>query len=155
MEVAFADLPSLAGRELVGDWFAVDASRLPLFDAATYVEENPFPLDGYPDDLVEGFHLVALLDHLLNRMLRVTESGVFAWNYGLDRVRFVSPVRAGQRMRANVRAAQVRPRGEGFMTLFAFVVEVEGRSGRGSSPSSGSIGSRARPRPRGQRVDAR
>lgn len=127
MEIGFADLPALKGRRLVGDWFAVDADRVPLFEHATYVDQNLHVMDGYPDQLVEGFHLVALLDHLLNRMLRVGDDATFGWNYGLDRVRFVSPVLAGERMRAHVHVTEVRPRGEGFLTRFDVDVEVEGR----------------------------
>ena len=65
--VPFAGLPSLIGRSFLGDWFVVDAGSLPLFDQAIYTDRNPYPLDagGYPEDLVEGFHLLALLDHLV------------------------------------------------------------------------------------------
>ena len=67
--VPFAGLPSLVCRSFVGYWFIVDARSLPLFDEAIYTDRNPYPLDarGYPAGLVEGFHLLALLDHLVNR----------------------------------------------------------------------------------------
>src|SRR6516165_6642310 len=73
--VPFARLPSLVGRSFVGDWFIVDARSLPLFDRAIYTDQNPYPLDasGYPEGLVEGFHLLALLDHLVNPLLRVSD----------------------------------------------------------------------------------
>jgi acyl dehydratase len=130
LSVPFAELPSLAGRSFRGDWFVVDASRLPLFDEASYVTDNPFPLDesGYPDNMVEGFHLLALLDHLVNPLLRIT--GVppcIGWNYGLDRVRFISPVRAGDQLRVTGTVGSVRPKDGGFLVLCQCTVDVKGR----------------------------
>jgi acyl dehydratase len=127
--VPFADLPSLAGRSILGDWFTVDASKLPLFDQAIYSDQNPYPLDssGYPEDLLEGFHLLALLDHLVNPLLRVSDGPCVAWNYGLDRVRFVSPVRAGQKIRVRGTIAAVKPDTSGFLILCQCTVDVEGR----------------------------
>ena len=128
--VPFAELPSLVGRSFQGDWFIVDARNLPLFDQAIYTDRNPYPLDarGYPEDLVEGFHLLALLDHLVNPLLRVSDGSCVAWNYGLDRVRFVSPVRAGQKIRVRGTVGAVRPKGCGFLILSRCAVEVEGRA---------------------------
>jgi hypothetical protein len=127
--VPFAGLPSLTGRSFLGDWFIIDARSLPLFDRAIYTDQNPYPLDarGYPEDLVEGFHLLALLDHLTNPLLRVSDERCVAWNYGLDRVRFISPVRAGQRLRVKGAVSTVRPKGSGFLILSRCAVEVEGR----------------------------
>jgi hypothetical protein len=130
LSVRFADVPSLAGRAFCGDWFVVDASKLPLFDEASYVTDNPFPLDdgSYPDNMIEGFHLLALLDHLVNPLLRITgDVPCIGWNYGLDRVRFISPVRAGDRLRVTGTVGSVKPKDDGFLILCQCTVEVEGR----------------------------
>jgi len=127
--VPFAGLPTLVGHSFLGNWFIVDARSLPLFDRAIYTDQNPYPLDarGYPEQLVEGFHLLALLDHLVNPLLRVSDGPCVAWNYGLDRVRFVSPVHAGQKIRVKGSVGEVRPKGTGFLILSRCAVEVEGR----------------------------
>ena len=127
--VPFAGLPSLVGRSFLGDWFIVDSTSLPLFDRAIFTDTNQYPLDasGYPADMVEGFHLLALLDHLVNPLLRVSDGPCVAWNYGLDRVRFVSPVRAGEKIRVTGSVGAVRPRGTGFLILSRCAIEVEGR----------------------------
>ena len=126
--VPFARLPSLAGRSFLGDWHTIDASKLPLFDEAIYTDQNPYPLDssGYPEGLVEGFHLLALLDHLVNPLLRVSDGPCVGWNYGLDRVRFVSPVCAGQKIRVRGTVGAVKPKGSGFLILCQCTIEVEG-----------------------------
>src|SRR5215475_13473229 len=126
--VPFARLPSLAGRSFLGAWHTVDASKLPLFDEAIYTDQNPYPLDssGYPAGLVEGFHLLALLDHLINPLLRISDGPCIGWNYGLDRVRFVSPVRAGEQIRARGTIDTVKPKGSGFLILSRCTVEIAG-----------------------------
>ncbi len=128
--VTFEQIPSLAGRSFTGDWFAVDGDKLPLFEEASYVDQNPDGLDlsVYPEQLVEGFHLLSLLDHLMNRVLRPAPGEISGWNYGLDRVRFVSPVRAGERMRLTFEVLQAEPRGDGYLLLFDCVIEVENRT---------------------------
>jgi len=60
-------------------------------------------------------------------LLRVSDGPCVAWNYGLDRVRFVSPVRAGQKIRVKGTVGAVRPKDSGFLILSRCAVEVEGR----------------------------
>ena len=127
--VAFEALPSLVGQTFVGDWFAVDADRLEAFDTATYLDASAHPLDAslYPDGMVEGFHLLALLDHMMNGILYLEGPSAFGWNYGFDRVRFVSPIHVGERMRLTGTIGEVRPREDGFLVRQDCVVEVENR----------------------------
>ena len=48
-------------------------------------------------------------------------------NYGFDKVRFLAPVRAGKRVRANVEVADVRRKdGNRFLIKQAISVEIEG-----------------------------
>ena len=127
--VSFDEIPSLKGRPFLGQWFAIEEEMLALFDRATYVDQNPYPYEAglWPPGMVEGFHLLGVLDHLMNPLIRVTDEGAWAWNYGLDRVRFVSPVRAGERIRLRGVVSDVRTRGEGFLVKSDCVVEIEGR----------------------------
>jgi acetyltransferase len=130
LSVAFQEVPSLAGQEFVGRWLIVDEPRLRSFEYATYLDDNEVQLDpaGYPEGLIEGFHLLGLLDHLLNPVLNVNDGTWFGWNYGLDRVRFVSPVRAGDRLRVRGRVGTVEPRGNGYLLLIHCTVEIDGQS---------------------------
>ena len=129
LSVRFHDLPALAGRSFVGDWFVIDEAKLPLFDEAVYSSENAYPLDmsEYPDGMVEGFHLLSLLDHLVNPLLLFSDGPCVGWNYGLDRVRFVSTVRAGQKIRVKGTVGAVTPKGSGYLVLCQCVIEVDGR----------------------------
>jgi acyl dehydratase len=125
----FDDFPSLVGRSFQGHWFSVDKEKLPLFDAATYADENPYVFDGalYGEGLVEGFHLLALLDHLSNPLLRLRNGSLTGWNYGFDRMRFTSPVRAGTPVRLRGVVGSVRPRGEGHLILLNCTLEIQGQ----------------------------
>lgn len=124
----FDELPSIQGRTFASDWMTVGAEKLPLFDSATYVDENEHPFDDdlYPEGLVEGFHLLALLDHLSNPVLRLNEGQLAGWNYGFDKVRFVSPVLVGQPIRLSGRVAEVTARGSDYLVLLDCTVEVQG-----------------------------
>lgn len=129
LTASWDNVSALAGTEFTGDWFAVDADRLPLFDHATYTDENINQVEesGYPENLVEGFHLLSLLDHLVNRAVHVSGPGVFGWNYGFDKVRFTSPVTAGEPIRVRGRVTEVAARGAGYLVRFDVRIEVEGR----------------------------
>jgi acyl dehydratase len=125
----FGELPSLLGRSFAGDWFVVDEAKIAEFDSASYLTESPHPLaiGLYPERMIEGFHLLSLLDRLMNAILYLEGDEAFGWNYGFDRVRFVSPIRAGERIRLTGAIAEVRPKGDGYLVRQDCVVEVEGR----------------------------
>jgi acyl dehydratase len=130
LRVRFDDLPTLVGRSFVGDWFVVDEAKLPMFDEAIYSSDNTYPLDvsEYPDRMVEGFHLLALLDHLVNPLLQFSDGPCVGWNYGLDRVRFVTSVLAGQKIRVKGTVGAVRPKGRGYLVLCQCVMEISGQN---------------------------
>jgi acyl dehydratase len=130
LTASWNEVSALEGAEFTGDWFAVAADRIALFEHATYTDENINSMDesGYPENLVEGFHLLSLLDHLVNRAVHVSGPGVFGWNYGFDRVRFTSPVTADDPIRVCGRVAEVTARGEGYLLRLEVRIEVEGRT---------------------------
>ncbi len=119
------DLPSLAGTELLGAWLRIDIGRERKFYEGAYLDLT-YGADrgpGYPDGLVEGFHLVALLDHLSAQLL----GRFYGFNYGLERVRFVSPVTVDDQVRLRLLVAEVTPRDDGFLVTYDCTLEVEGR----------------------------
>ena len=125
----FDDLPNLVGREFRGPWMTVDEHHLELFDEAVYANENPHPFDPsfYPERLVEGFHLIGLLDHLQNPLIRLSSGRLTGWNYGFDRLRFTSPVSAGEPLRLTGAIASVTARGDGFLVGSDCAIEVRSR----------------------------
>ncbi|MEV6358181.1 hypothetical protein [Streptomyces hydrogenans] len=90
-----SELPGLVGKTFTTPWFRVDEDRLASFEHASYHEEYPHGYggeEGYGEGLVEGFHLLSLLDVMCNHAFWA-DGPWLAWNYGLDNVRFTSPIR--------------------------------------------------------------
>lgn len=99
------------------DWIHNDVDRA--------TREGPF---GAP--IAQGSLLIGNLVRLQEQVVRATaDVGLaYALNYGFDRIRFVSPVRAGERIRAHLRLGDLRPRDDGARVVTLEVtVEVEGQ----------------------------
>lgn len=127
-----ADIPALVGRTFTTPWFSVDQDRSDQFEYATYLDSYPHPYeeedgDGYGAGLVEGFHLLGMIDYLLNHVL-TADFRTVPWNYGLDRVRFVTVLRVGDRFRINGTVTEVVDRGpQGHLVVAELTAQVEGR----------------------------
>jgi acyl dehydratase len=124
----------MVGREVgLSDWFAVTQERIDAFAAATedrqwiHVDRERAAAGPLGGTVAHGFLLLSLVPffNLSNELF----SGRFrmAVNYGLDRVRFPSPVRAGARIRNRAVLKKIEKRG--FRRLLITVentFEVEG-----------------------------
>ena len=101
-------LKDLVGQELaVSDWFTVTQERIQQFADATLdhqwihvdVErakrESPFEAP-----IAHGFLTLSLLPHLMHDAILIQDGVRMGVNYGLNRLRFVSPVRSGTKVRA-------------------------------------------------------
>lgn len=126
-----AAIPSMAGRSFTTPWFSVDADRSDKFEYATYLDSYPQPYeeedgDGYGAGLVEGFHILGMIDYLLNHVF-VASFRCVPWNYGLDRVRFVSVVRVTDRFRITGTVREVTDRAQGYLVTTDLTGQVDGR----------------------------
>lgn len=104
-----------AYADLSGDrqWIHIDVERA--------LREGPF---GAP--VAHGLLIFSLVPAMLAGVPWLeAKAGV---NYGTDRLRFVSPVRAGDRIRCHASLTAVQPHGEGARLTTAVVVEVEGQA---------------------------
>jgi acyl dehydratase len=128
-------LQQFVGRELgVSEWLVVDQSRIDRFadctgdrqwihvDVERAGKESPLG-----STIAHGYLTLSLLSCFS------FEVGVFppgarqVINYGLDKVRFLSPVRAGARVRDRIVLLAVQDKGDGRTLLKAqHTVEIEG-----------------------------
>lgn len=109
----------LRGLTYRSAWFLIDQALVDVFADVTgdrqYIHIDPERAAHTPfgGTIAHGFLLLALLPQLHAQSDRPAIAKVsMAINYGFDRVRFVSPVRTGSRVRAHFtveRLAQVRP----------------------------------------------
>ena len=127
------DLKSLVGTEVyVSDWLTVTQERVNLFAQATddyqwihvdverATRESPF---GGP--IAHGFLTLSLLAKFGVEAVSITKKSRAA-NYGLNKVRFISPVRVGARIRARGTLASFDSIPEGAQIVWSVTVELEG-----------------------------
>jgi acyl dehydratase len=100
-----ADLAPLEGLEIgVGDWVEVDQSVIDEFAHATgdvqWIHVDPARAAAGPfgTTVAHGFLTLSLLSRLAAGAFRIADVRM-GLNYGLDRVRFPSPVPVGSRLR--------------------------------------------------------
>lgn len=122
--------PELKGQKFISPWFTMDAHISEMFEEATYLDQNPHAYDGragYGEGLVEGYHLLGMIDHLCNHAIWCERDWI-AWNYGLDSVRFTSVIRVSDyfRLSGTVKDVITRPDGRHLLVL-DIVAQVKGR----------------------------
>ena len=128
-----AEVPGLVGQELgTSDWFEVPQDRVDTLADATgdhqwiHVDverakaESPF---GGP--IAHGYLTLSLLVPLFEQVLVVSDTAMGV-NYGLNKVRFPSPVPVGSRVRLTATLKDVTPFTGGLQLTFSAVIEREG-----------------------------
>src|SRR5262252_531059 len=128
-----AALSGLTGREVaVSDWLEVRQERINRFAEATedrqWIHTDPERAkreSPFRETIAHGFLTLSLLSELGKRAMSV--GGVrMGINYGLNRVRFVSPVPAGSRIRARFVLAGVEGIKGGVQAIWNVTVERDG-----------------------------
>ena len=130
-----AELQDHVGREVgVTDWLAVEQDRIDQFADATddhqyiHVDAERAAQTPFGGTIAHGFLTLSLLSALSSRGggLKL-ENTVMGINYGLDRVRFVNPVRSGQRIRARFTLSSAEEKRTGqFLLRYGVTVEIDG-----------------------------
>jgi acyl dehydratase len=133
--VAIADLGELRGRigqELaVSDWLEVAQDRIDRFADATgdrqwiHVDRERAARSPFGGTIAHGYLTLALVPHLFASALRLPPARMTI-NYGLDRVRFPSPVAAGQRVRGRFHLLDVSTTAGATDLRWRITIEVEG-----------------------------
>ncbi len=127
-------LRRLIGEEVgVSDWLEVTQDMIDRFSEVTGDDqwihtdvercktESPFGTT-----IAHGFLTLSLLSRLHRDSVKVAEGGKMGINYGLNRVRFVSPLRVGSRIRTHSKVASVDDFDGGVQVAWQINVELEG-----------------------------
>ena len=130
---SITELQQLVGEEVaVSDWFEVSQERINQFAEATedrqwiHTEPERARRDSpFKTTIAHGFLTLSLLSELMKRAIEVggLRMGI---NYGLNRVRFVSPVPAGARVRGRFTLAAIEEISGGAQATWKVAVEREG-----------------------------
>jgi acyl dehydratase len=130
---SLAELPPLVGQELaVSDWITVTQQQINLFADATgdhqwiHVDEARARSGPFGTTIAHGFLTLSLLPRLVENALEVRNVRM-SLNYGLNRVRFPSPVPVDSRLRARIKLLESETLPDGGMQIvWQVTVEREG-----------------------------
>src|SRR5262249_4584858 len=125
------------GTELgASDWLAIEQPRIHQFadctgdrqwihvDVERARRESPF---GGP--IAHGYLTLALVAPMAMELGLIPPDAATGLNYGLDKVRFIAPVRTGARVRSRVRLIAVEPQAGGRLLLkLQCTLEIEGEA---------------------------
>ncbi len=123
----------MVGQDIgVSDWHAVTQEEINAFADATHdhqwihvdVErakrESPF---GGP--IAHGYYTLSIVPYLMEKVWTITGASA-GLNYGLNKLRFPSPVPAGSRVRLHVKLNNVDDVPGGIQVNVTLTIEVEG-----------------------------
>jgi acyl dehydratase len=115
------------------DWITLDQSRINNFADCTedhqfiHIDEEKAAQTPFGGTIAHGFLTLSMLARMTEGNGIVPEGAVMGLNYGFDKVRFLSPVRAGKRVRAHFEVLDIQPKdGNRFLVKQGVSVEIEG-----------------------------
>lgn len=133
-EIHLADVRGLVGQEIgVSRWFTVDQTMIDRFAEATedhqFIHTDPVraaaetPFGG---TIAHGFLSLSLLSAMNYDCLPRVIEQTMGINYGFEKVRFMTPVKSGARVRGRFVMADARFRGAGMLMItYDVTVEIE------------------------------
>jgi acyl dehydratase len=125
---------SRVGDEVgVSSWLMVDQQRIEAFAEATedrqFIHTDPRAAAETPfgGTIAHGFLTLSLLSRMGAEAMLIPQGARMAVNYGLDRVRFLAPVKSGSRVRGRFVLDSVEEKAPGQVLMRHIVtVEIDG-----------------------------
>jgi acyl dehydratase len=126
-------LKNLPGTDLgSSDWLEVTQERVDTFAAATgdhqwiHVDEQRARSGPFGGTIAHGYLTLSLVIPLFNDLLEITGISMSV-NYGLEKVRFPSPVPVGSKIRLTAEVLSVEEiKGDGVQMALTFTVQIDG-----------------------------
>jgi acyl dehydratase len=135
MPVATVDeIRGRIGTEVgVSDWLTIGQDRIDAFANATedrqfiHVDPQAAAQTPFGGTVAHGFLSLSMLSRIGAQAMLFPDGLKMAVNYGLDRVRFIAPVRSGQRIRGRFVLDSIEERSPGqLLVRHSVTVEIEG-----------------------------
>jgi acyl dehydratase len=125
----------MVGREVgVSSWHVVDQKRIDVY--ADVIEDHQFihvdperarAETAFGTTIAHGFLTMSLLSIMSYEVMPVIEGTTMGVNYGFDKLRFISPVRAGSRVRGRFTLVEAKLRKpKELLSRTNVTVEIEG-----------------------------
>jgi acyl dehydratase len=126
-------LAELSGEELgTSDWLEIDQERVDLFADATgdhqwiHVDVERAAAGPFGGTIAHGYLTLSLVPFLGAQVFSLETPGA-KLNYGVNKVRFPSPVRVGSRVRSHVALGEVTDLPTGKQLTLRHTIEIEGQ----------------------------
>jgi len=130
----FDEITAAVGEEVgTSEWLTIDQERVNRFAEATddfqwiHVDVERADAGPFGGTIAHGYLTLSLLPYLGSQIFDLQTPGA-KLNYGLNKVRFPTPVRVGSRVRATCTFSQVTDVPAGKQVTMNYVVEIEGES---------------------------
>lgn len=131
----FDELKQMVGRELgVSPWVVVDQAMIQQFADCTgdrqWIHTDPERArreSPFRKTIAHGYLTLSLVGSLIQTIGAIPENTQAAFNYGLDKVRFLAPVITGTRVRLRTTLLSVEDVGPGqYLMKATNTIEIEG-----------------------------
>lgn len=128
-------LKDFVGREIaVTDWLTITQERIKLFAEATedrqwiHLDRERAERDSpFKTTIAHGFLTISLIPHMMQQAMKIRDGLRMAVNYGLNRVRFMSPVRSEARIRARIVLLSLKEIAQDAVeVVYTVTIECEG-----------------------------
>ncbi len=124
---------SIGKEPRLSDWLLIDQDRINLFADATldhqfiHVDAEKAKQTPFGSTIAHGYLTLSLLSHLTEKCAIMPEDLAMVINYGLNKVRFLQPVKVGSHVRAQVQTKDVTERSPGqFLVTSTITIEIKG-----------------------------
>lgn len=132
--IPLAQLLDKTGAELgVSRWLPVTQAMIDAFAETTldrqfiHIDPEAAAKTPFGGAIAHGFLTLSLLSTMIQDALPQVEGRAMGVNYGFDKVRFITPVKSGARVRGRFTLAQAKHRSPKEVQLrYAVTVEIEG-----------------------------
>ncbi|SEA50301.1 MaoC family dehydratase [Microbulbifer marinus] len=136
-------MPTLIPRDRIGDfvgfeteptgWLHIDQHRIDAFAECTldrqfiHVDPEAAKLTPFGSTIAHGFLTLSLLSHFAEQLQIGIEGVQMGVNYGLDKVRFINPVKVDSNIRARTRVMGILEKKPGqYQLKLEVTLEIEG-----------------------------
>jgi acyl dehydratase len=127
-----AAIVAAVGEDLgESEWLVVDQARIDTFaDAASdhqwiHVDPTLAASGPFGVTIAHGYLTLSLLTHFARQIFLVPDARLIV-NSGLNRVRFITPVRVGSRVRGRAVLNEANDVGDAMQLVVATTVDIEG-----------------------------
>lgn len=136
-QYSMANAAQFAGRDLgTSEWVTLDQDRIDAFAACTgdrqwiHVDVNRAKRESpFGGPIAHGYLTLSLVAAMVMELGVIPPDAATGLNYGLDKVRFIAPVKAGARVRARANLRGAEPQGVSRVLLrLDCALEIEGEA---------------------------